>query len=170
MGQLLYGFAMLDDEEGFQDHVAELRDVMTDRPFGPAPDTLIDLLTDVALGSPAICALRALHRIAPELDWDDHQLLIAASQITWGFQPVGAAAIDRQCVTFVIRDRAELLVLSLNLSFCSRRSCPKLSIAVPISSPRACSARRTAPCCEPWVLAITISPSPSLASPTDIRR
>ena len=81
-----YGFALLGNEEGFKEHVAELRTVTTGRTFGPVPDALLDLLVDVALGSPAVCALRALHRIAPDLAWDDHQLLKAANQISWGFR------------------------------------------------------------------------------------
>jgi hypothetical protein len=80
------GFATLGNEEGFKEHVAELRTVATERMFGSVPDTLPDLLVDVALGSPAVCALRALHRIAPDLEWDDHRLLNAASQISWGFR------------------------------------------------------------------------------------
>ena len=81
-----YGFATLGKEEGFKEHVAELRTVATDRQFGPVGKTLIDLLVDVSLGSPAVCALRALRRIAPDLDWDDHRLLEAASQVAWGFR------------------------------------------------------------------------------------
>ena len=81
-----YGFATLGNEEGFKEHVAELRTVATERTFGPVPDTLLDLLVDVALGSPAVCALRALHRIASDLEWDDHRLLKAANQVSWGFR------------------------------------------------------------------------------------
>ncbi len=81
-----YGFATLGNEEGFKEHVAELRTVATGRDFGPVPETLIDLVVDVALGSPAVCALRALRRIAPDLAWDDHRLLKAANQIAWGFR------------------------------------------------------------------------------------
>lgn len=80
------GFAPLGNEEGFKEHVAELRTATTERTFGPIPETLTDLLVDIALGSPAVCALRALHRIAPDLAWDDHRLLTAASQISWGFR------------------------------------------------------------------------------------
>lgn len=81
-----YGFATLGNEEGFKEHIAELRTAATDRQFGPISDTLIDLLVDVALGSPAVCALRALRRAAPDLDWDDPQLLKAANQVAWGFR------------------------------------------------------------------------------------
>ena len=41
---------------------------------------------DVALGSPAVCALRALRRIAPELAWDDPRLLSAAAEVAWAFR------------------------------------------------------------------------------------
>ena len=81
-----YGLATLGNEEGFKEHVAELRTAATDRNFGPISETLIDLLVDVALGSPAVCALRALRRVAPDLDWDDPQLLKAANQVAWGFR------------------------------------------------------------------------------------
>ena len=81
-----HGFSTLGNEEGFKEHVAELRTVATDRQFGPVSETLIDLLVDVALGSPAVCALRALCRIAPDLDLDDHRLLKAANQVAWGFR------------------------------------------------------------------------------------
>ena len=40
----------------------------------------------MALGSPAVCGLRALHRIAPELAWDDPQLLNGAAKIAWAFR------------------------------------------------------------------------------------
>ena len=80
------GLAALGNEEGFKEHVAELRAAATDRQFGPIGETLIDLLVEVALGSPAVCALRALRRVAPDLDWDDPQLLRAASRVAWGFR------------------------------------------------------------------------------------
>ena len=80
------GLATLGNEEGFKEHVAELRTAATDRQFGAIGETLIDLLVDVALGSPAVCALRALHRVAPDLGWDDTHLLKAANMIAWGFR------------------------------------------------------------------------------------
>ena len=80
------GLASLGNEEGFKEHVAELRTAATDRQFGPVGEALIDLLVEVALGSPAVCALRALCQVAPDLDWDDPQLLRAASRVAWGFR------------------------------------------------------------------------------------
>ena len=80
------GFAALGNEDGFKEHVAELRRAVTDRKLGPINETLIGLLVDVALGSPAVCALRALRRVAPDLSWDDPLLLGAASRVAWGFR------------------------------------------------------------------------------------
>ena len=70
------------------DHIGALRDAVRERRVGGVvPDSrLMDLLVDLALGSPAICALRALRRVAPELDWDDPALLNAASRAAWGFR------------------------------------------------------------------------------------
>lgn len=81
-----FGLATLGHEEGFKEHVAELHSATVNRNFGPVGDTILDLLVDVALGSPAVCALRALRRIAPDLDWDDPRLLKAANQVAWGFR------------------------------------------------------------------------------------
>ncbi|WFU16455.1 helicase-related protein [Bradyrhizobium sp. CB3481] len=79
------GLAALAGEEGFREHVAELGSAAKSD-FGAVPHDLRDLLVDVALGSPAVCALRALRRIAPELAWDDTRLLSAASEVAWAFR------------------------------------------------------------------------------------
>lgn len=80
------GMRALASEDAFQDHVAELAASAKAHDIGaPNPD-LQDLLVDVALGSPAVCALRALKRIAPELEWDDPRLLSAAAEVAWGFR------------------------------------------------------------------------------------
>ncbi|NIC05356.1 SWF/SNF helicase family protein [Billgrantia bachuensis] len=80
------GLSALAAEDAFREHVDELDTVSAQASIGPLSDELVDLLVDVALGSPAICGLRALHRIAPDLDWDDPALLEAASRIGWGFR------------------------------------------------------------------------------------
>lgn len=80
------GMAALASEEGFREHVAELSSAAKQRDFGALSDDLRDLLVDVALGSPAVCALRALRRIAPELAWDDPRLLSAAAEVAWAFR------------------------------------------------------------------------------------
>lgn len=80
------GLASLAEEEGFHEHVAALAEAASQTEFGSPPDGLLDLLVDVALGSPAVCALRALHRIAPELDMDDPRLMQSAAGVAWGFR------------------------------------------------------------------------------------
>lgn len=73
-------------EEGFREHLAELGRAIASAELGPPDDAALDLLVDVALGSPAVCALRALRRIAPELDIDDPCLLEGAARVAWGFR------------------------------------------------------------------------------------
>jgi len=80
------GLSALASEDGFLDHVAELSGTAEKRAFGTVPDGLCDLLVDIALGSPAVCALRALRRIAPQLAWDDPGLLSAAAEVAWAFR------------------------------------------------------------------------------------
>lgn len=80
------GMRALASEDAFQEHIAELASVAARRDIDSSPTDLIELLVDVALGSPAVCALRALKRIAPELAWDDPCLLSAASEVAWAFR------------------------------------------------------------------------------------
>ena len=80
------GLASLATEDGFQEHVAELGTAVSRCDFGQVAESVIDILVDLSLGSPAVCALRALHRVTPELSWDDPDLLQAAAQIAWGFR------------------------------------------------------------------------------------
>ncbi len=54
--------------------------------LGPAPDDLVEVLVDLALGSPAICALRALRRIAPGLVPKERDLLQGAVRVADGFR------------------------------------------------------------------------------------
>jgi hypothetical protein len=80
------GLSALANEDAFREHVAELSRTASESRFGAIADDLCELLVDVALGSPAVCALRALHRIAPDLAWDDPQLLSAAAHVAWSFR------------------------------------------------------------------------------------
>jgi len=54
--------------------------------LGPQPDDLVDVLCDLALAGPGVCALRAIRRIAPGLDASDPSLLSAAARIASGFR------------------------------------------------------------------------------------
>lgn len=79
------GMGGLASEDAFKDHVAALKTAAVGD-LGPVGAEALDLLVDVALGSPAVCALRALRRVAPELAWDDPSLLSAAATVAWGFR------------------------------------------------------------------------------------
>ena len=54
--------------------------------LGPRPDDLVDVLCDLALAGPGVCALRALRRIGTGLDATDWKLLSAAARIASGFR------------------------------------------------------------------------------------
>ena len=100
-GWLKYlGYRWTAQEDGFREHISELQRTSTDGSVGTLDDETLSLLVDVALGSPAVCALRALHRIAPGLAWDDPDLLEAAASIAWGFRALfnqhDAVALLRQ--------------------------------------------------------------------------
>lgn len=75
------------DTEGFRRHVETLRVAANSkRVAGEPTEDGLELLVDLALGSPAICALRALRRVVPELGWDDPTLLTSAAHVAWGFR------------------------------------------------------------------------------------
>lgn len=76
-------------KEGFHKHIEALRGAANSKCVAGEPaDEALDLLIDLALGSPAICALRALRRVVPELGWDDPTLLTAATHVAWGFRTI----------------------------------------------------------------------------------
>ncbi len=79
-------FGWTGDEAGFREHVGELRRVAADGTLPSIGGAAVDLMVEVALGSPAVCALRALRRIAPELAWHDPALLESAALVAWGFR------------------------------------------------------------------------------------
>lgn len=72
---------------GFQFHLDHLVSMAEGGiPLGRAPKDLADVLCDLALGAPGVCALRALRRIAPTLAANDAGLLSAAARIASGFR------------------------------------------------------------------------------------
>ena len=62
-----------------------MRDVSKLR-LGKPPEDLFSVLAELALGGPAINALRSLHRLTPELSWDDASMLSAAAKVGEGFR------------------------------------------------------------------------------------
>ncbi len=72
---------------GFVRHVESFCDAFSGvENLGRAPDDLVEVLAELALASPAVCALRALRRIAPSMSPDDGVLLSAASRMAGGFR------------------------------------------------------------------------------------
>lgn len=78
-----------DHESGtrFKDHIDLLVSMAEGNiPLGPQPEDLADVLCDLALAGPGVCALRALRRIGAEHDVADPNLLSAAARIASGFR------------------------------------------------------------------------------------
>jgi hypothetical protein len=75
------------DGDGFSEHVDLFASAFSTEFFlGSMPLDLLDIVSEIALGSPAICAARALRRIAPSLSWDDPVLMNAAAVVANGFR------------------------------------------------------------------------------------
>jgi hypothetical protein len=76
-----------DPESRFHDHVIRLVSALEGQiDLGPRPEDLPRVMAELALAGPGTCALRALHRIAPELSLDERCMLSAAAQIASGFR------------------------------------------------------------------------------------
>lgn len=61
-------------ETGFSNHIERFVmacSPMLDSPLGRVPDDVCEVIAELALASPGVCALRSLKRIAPELSWED---------------------------------------------------------------------------------------------------
>lgn len=87
-GVILTDILREDGQDAWHDHLAALSETARGEVLHGQPDParLTDHLTDLALGSPAICALRALHRVAPDLPLDDPAMLHAATRIGMAFR------------------------------------------------------------------------------------
>lgn len=87
-GKILSDEIRDDGLENWFEHIDALNEASrTEHVFGqPDFDILLDHLTDLALGSPATCALRSLRRIAPNLSYDDPAVLNAAARVGMAFR------------------------------------------------------------------------------------
>jgi hypothetical protein len=76
--------------ENWQAHLQRFRQVADgDYTFGPPPDDLVEVLTDIALGSPATATLKALDRIIDSPSTiDSSATLTGAAQVGWAFRSV----------------------------------------------------------------------------------
>ena len=71
----------------FRDHVNLLvRAINGDLSLGPRPNDLALVVAEMALAGPGTCALRALRRVAPELQASDPSLLSGAASVAGGFR------------------------------------------------------------------------------------
>lgn len=78
-----------DRDEGLRKHVSLFARAMSGHlKLGapPGDNQVEETLASFAIASPAICALRALRRVSPELAWDDQALMSAAVRVAWGFR------------------------------------------------------------------------------------
>ncbi len=77
-----------DESHGlFKEHIGlMIKLLQEDITLGKKPSDLADVLCDLALAGPGICALRSLHRISSDLEWQDHGLLSASARIASGFR------------------------------------------------------------------------------------
>ncbi|MGM0578728.1 MAG: hypothetical protein ACQEXJ_23600, partial [Myxococcota bacterium] len=76
-----------DHDTAFDAHIGRFFEGLRgDLSLGRPPEDLWSALAELALGSPAVCAARALRRVAPELAADDPGLMTAAARIAWGFR------------------------------------------------------------------------------------
>lgn len=105
----------LDDEPGWRDHLDELRKASKAPRGRPDPANLLDHLTDLALGSPATCALRSLARHAPGLKLDDPALLSAATTIAMGFRRL----FNQPDVQSLLRTESDEFYWRAVLDYCS---------------------------------------------------
>jgi hypothetical protein len=87
---------------GFERHAAAAWDVIIERaePLGKVPDDLAEVLAEVAVGGPAICALRAIASVIG-LGLATPATLRAAARIAWGFRslcnaPEVTAIVEQQ--------------------------------------------------------------------------
>lgn len=71
----------------FSDHVEYfLQGALGKVELGATPTDFVNVLAELAIGSPAVCANRALRRIAPGLKANSPEILQAASHIAEGFR------------------------------------------------------------------------------------
>lgn len=76
-----------DPGSGFVRHVETFYEAFSGlEDLGRAPDDLVEVLAELALAGPAVCALRAMRRVVPGLGPDDPRMLDAAARVAGGFR------------------------------------------------------------------------------------
>ncbi|WP_018174064.1 helicase-related protein [Thioalkalivibrio sp. ALJ9] len=76
-----------EDSEQFRTHRDQMiRAMKGELELGRRPPDLAEVLARFALGGPAVCALRALRRVATDIEWNDPALLLGAARVANGFR------------------------------------------------------------------------------------
>lgn len=75
-----------DTDTRFQDHLNQFVAAAEGLDLGPRPDDLAQVLAELSLGAPGICALRALRRATTNIDADDPTILSAAMRVSNGLR------------------------------------------------------------------------------------
>jgi hypothetical protein len=76
-----------DGAKGYQEHVRHFQEVVSGGvALGSKPPDLARVMAEMALGSPAILALRSLRRVASGLSFEEPNLLTAARHVADGFR------------------------------------------------------------------------------------
>ncbi|MGI1661334.1 helicase-related protein [Palleronia sp. KMU-117] len=87
-GGLLADVVREDGQNAWFEHLDALRETAKAETLRgtPSQELVLDHLTDLALGSPATCALRALSRLFPDLRLDNPEMLDAAARVGMAFR------------------------------------------------------------------------------------
>ena len=84
------GWLGIETSKGFRRHINKLHDIerMASReiPMGAQPPDLADVLADLVLAGPGVCALRTLRRVGDSDDYYNWGLCSAAAKISSGFR------------------------------------------------------------------------------------
>ncbi|MDT8285322.1 MAG: helicase-related protein, partial [Thermovirgaceae bacterium] len=84
--RILDGGGDKEDGGGFSQHVAQFVKDIKPSDLGPMPNDLMDVLVELALAGPAVCAHRGLMRKIPGCSKDNFDLLRASGRIADGFR------------------------------------------------------------------------------------
>ncbi|MGH2959165.1 MAG: C-terminal helicase domain-containing protein, partial [Solirubrobacterales bacterium] len=84
-------------------HLARARDFVSDpersaATLGRVPDDLVQVLTSICLGSPAVCALRSLQRVTSGESECKAEVSDASARIAWGFRSMFNGGIETAIV------------------------------------------------------------------------
>jgi hypothetical protein len=91
-------------DSGFAEHVDLFLEAANGNlELGRLPQDLAQTLAYLSLGSPAICAQRALRRVAPSLDYDDPALMTAAAGMANAFRTM-LNIPETQCLLQMTRE------------------------------------------------------------------